>query len=206
NYNRALGDGSAVPFEPVPFPDDSLPGRLPPRCESERESTSSPHPISSTDLFFAFAILPSFLPFLPFSSCNFWTHKSHSRVPPSSRADAHAAHERRRHRRARDHRARGILQSVLPSARIHRIRGRGRAGGGRGGRAGKGEREGAEDRIRDVRVRWLLGGLVLGMGGGDCTGDGGGGGGEEDDKGASASGNRGEDGPAPDPAYAALGL
>ncbi|KAJ7844759.1 hypothetical protein B0H14DRAFT_991193 [Mycena olivaceomarginata] len=83
---------------------------------------------------------------------------------------AHAAHERRRHRRARDHRARGILQSVLPRPRIHRIRGRSRAGGGRGGRAGEREREGSEDTGCEggVAVGWV----GAGDGGGDCTGDG----------------------------------
>ncbi|KAJ7340781.1 hypothetical protein DFH08DRAFT_811965 [Mycena albidolilacea] len=29
NYNRALGDGDAVPFAPVPFPDSSLPDANP---------------------------------------------------------------------------------------------------------------------------------------------------------------------------------
>ncbi|KAJ7807425.1 hypothetical protein B0H14DRAFT_3152471 [Mycena olivaceomarginata] len=139
-------DGSAVPFEPVPFPDGSLPDANP---------------------------------------------------------NAHAAHEPRRHRRARARRAREILQSVLPWARIHRIRGRGRAGGGRGGQGGNAEREGSDDTGCEggVAVGWV----GAGDGGDDCTGDGGGDGGEED-KGASASGNRGEDGSAPDPAYAAFGV
>ncbi|KAJ7804790.1 hypothetical protein B0H14DRAFT_3883289 [Mycena olivaceomarginata] len=66
------------------------------------------------------------------------------RHPPLCESEyAHADHEPCRHRWARDRRARGILQSVLPRPGVHwRICG---AWSGRGGRAGKGEGEGAED-------------------------------------------------------------
>jgi hypothetical protein len=137
----------------------ALHGRLPPRCESECESTSpSPHSISSTDLFFIPVTLRKFLrSFSSFSVCNFWfwTPKSHSRVCTSLLT-------RRRPRRSRasppSTRSRPPSSGNIASGTTPRAYGVSGAGAGAGlGADGADQREREREseraqRIQDVRV------------------------------------------------------